>query len=173
MAHLWFDNSGTWTAFEIAGSLVDIACGTPRTLDDSSRVATANALVVILASNSRAWLVLAGSRVAVRVNGMPIAGLRALHDRDEIRIEAAGRTLFFSTEKLAGIEPFNGATRVFCPRCRQEILQTTPSVRCPQCGVWHHEDGADLLCWTYAERCALCPQPTALGSQYQWIPEAL
>ena len=110
---------------------------------------------------------------AVTVNGLPVPeGLRVLQDRDEIRIAGFER-VFFSTERLAAIEPcLSSNSPLMCPRCRQELVAGTPAVCCPACGVWHHQaDG--LECWTYAERCALCAHSTALDTGYQWTPEEL
>ena len=119
------------------------------------------------------WLLAAAEGAPVRLNGLPLAlGLRVLMDKDELCIGRGGR-LWFSTERLAVVEPFPGAAQpVFCPRCKTEIKKGVPAVRCPSCGIWHHEDG-DLKCWTYAPRCAICDQPTELGQSYRWTPEGL
>ena len=119
------------------------------------------------------WLLAAAEGAPVRLNGLPLAlGLRALMDKDEVCIGRAGR-LWFSTERLAAVEPFPGAAQpVFCPRCKTEIKKGTLAVRCPGCGIWHHEDGG-LKCRTYAPRCAVCDQPTELGQSYRWTPEGL
>ena len=107
-----------------------------------------------------------------RVNGMPLlTGIRVLRDRDELEVN--GVHAFFSTETLALVEPMpRGDKRVFCPRCKQGIESESAAVRCPRCRVWHHQSD-DLPCWTYAERCALCDQPTALDAGYRWTPEEL
>lgn len=123
------------------------------------------------AGGKEAWLLLAAPGQAL-VNGQPVwLGLRVLRDRDEIQFTGGG-SLFFSTESLARVMDFPGAPKqVFCPRCRDRI-EPGPAVKCPACGVWHHQLG-DRPCWTYAETCALCPQPTALNAGFQWTPERL
>ncbi len=109
----------------------------------------------------------------VRLNGvMNAPGLRALQDRDEIRIGGFEK-FYFSMERLAVVEPCPPSERALaCPRCRQPIEPGVEAVCCPGCGVWHHETAA-LPCWTYAERCALCPQDSSLDVGYQWTPELL
>jgi hypothetical protein len=61
---------------------------------------------------------------------------------------------------------------MMCPRCRQRIEKETLAVRCPQCGLWHHQS-EELPCWTYSSTCAMCPQPSALDAGYQWTPTEL
>jgi len=100
--------------------------------------------------------------------------MRVLEDKDEIRTAGAG-SLIFSTERRACVEPFPGMDRpAMCPRCGTEIEVNTPAVRCPGCGVWHHQNiDNELPCWTYAETCATCDQPTDLGTDFRWTPEGL
>jgi hypothetical protein len=108
----------------------------------------------------------------VTVNGLPLlAGLRVLRDRDEVC--AGGHQVFFSTERLARVEPFPGAAQpIYCARCKDVIERGADAVRCPDCGLWCHQT-ADTPCWTYGETCALCPQPTDLDASYRWTPEEL
>jgi len=108
----------------------------------------------------------------VRVNGSALdAGIRVLRDRDELR--TGGSRTFFSTESLPVIVPFPDSERpTFCPRCKLVIAAGTPAVCCPQFNVWHHQSD-EFPCWTYAERCALCDQPTALDGDFRWTPEEL
>jgi hypothetical protein len=97
------------------------------------------------------------------------AGLCVLANRDEIRI--GDEVQFFSTETQAEVVPFPGSVRaVYCARCRQQIEVSLPAVCCPNCGIWHHQS-AELPCWTYAEKCAFCGQPTTLDSGFTWTPE--
>jgi len=109
-----------------------------------------------------------------RVNGEPVPlGIRVLRDRDEI-VTAPGMRCFFSAEVCASIVPFAGGERaVFCPRCLLEIATGSPSVRCPVCGVAHHEDSSQQRpCWTYAS-CAACGHKSDLDAGLQWSPEEL
>jgi hypothetical protein len=114
----------------------------------------------------------APSGTPLMVNGLPLrAGLRTLQDRDELRVPGLG-PLYFSTERIARIEPLpTEPDALSCPRCRDRIAAGSPAVRCPGCGLWHHQT-EDRPCWTYAETCALCPQPTAADAGYRWTPEA-
>jgi len=81
--------------------------------------------------------------------------------------------MFFSTELLAGVTPYPGSERpILCARCKAEIATASPAVRCPRCGAWHHQSD-ELPCWTYAERCSVCDQPTALDAGFAWTPEEL
>ena len=123
------------------------------------------------AGGSPIWALVASQKSGVRVNGrVPPAGLCVLAERDEIRIEGGPR-YFFSRELLATVEEFPGSERaVFCGRCRQPIEVGTPSVCCPNCGIWFHQT-AGLPCWTYAETCSFCGKPTALEAGFSWVPE--
>jgi hypothetical protein len=119
------------------------------------------------------WTLFAVPWRGVRVNGIEVtSGIRVLADRDEIHVPGFA-PVYFSTERLAAIRPCPvGAAALICPRCRQPIDADSPAVACPGCGVWHH--GHDpLTCWSYAPRCALCPQPTELSAGFQWTPESL
>jgi hypothetical protein len=119
------------------------------------------------------WLVMCAARASVRLNGVLLrAGIRVLRDRDELQVDGFGR-VYFSTEQLARVEPFApGERAAVCPRCKQAIAAGSPAVCCPQCGVWYHQSD-EFPCWTYAPRCVLCPQPTALDAGYRWTPEGL
>jgi hypothetical protein len=118
-----------------------------------------------------AWTLVAARSVPVHVGGRPLSlGLRVLADRDEIRVEGAG-TVFFSTEVLPRVEPFPIRDRqLFCGRCKDPLVPEKPAVRCPDCGVWHHQCER-RGCWTYAEKCAMCDRATALDQGFRWTPE--
>jgi len=121
------------------------------------------------------WAILGPA--SVQVNGVPLlGGIRILNDRDEIRA-CDGAPFYFSTERLAKVEPFPGTgRRTFCARCKTEIAVGTPAVRCPGCGMWCHQSEADgLLCWQYpgTSTCPLCDFPNALDGTYRWSPENL
>jgi len=172
MAHIWYRNAdNVWTAFALDGRAVDLAVCPPRVLDavpDSGEGARA-ILMLARGGADTAWVLLA--REGVRVNGLqPVAGMRALQDGDEIVLDA-NPAIFFSAETLARIEDFPGAPQpVYCGRCRQALTAGQPGVRCPQCGLWHHQT-AELPCWTYSENCSLCPQQTSLDAGFAWVPE--
>jgi hypothetical protein len=151
MAHLWTPGSGaeTWVATPLAGD--SAAFGLRRS-----------------GGEPECWVAIGPP--AVHVNGVALdVGIRVLRDRDELRVGDA--RAYYSSESLPVVVAFPGAERpVFCPRCQQEIPPQSAAVRCPACGVWHHQTD-ELPCWTYAEHCALCDQPTALDGGFRWSPE--
>jgi hypothetical protein len=131
------------------------------------------------------WLLLLPPKMSAFVNGQRLKlGIRLLRDRDEVLLpesladeptDAEPQRLFFSTERLAVIEPFAGAKKpVVCSRCKQVMAPGQLAVRCPnsRCGLWHHAF-ADQPCWTYANKCSNCDQPTALDAGYRWTPDQL
>jgi hypothetical protein len=172
MAHLWIrTGAGQWDVLPLDAGAFDLTASPPRA------VAPGAARTAVLrraeGQGEPVWLLLAASGAGVSVNGLPApAGIRVLADRDEIQVDGGG-PLIFSTEALARSEPFPGFDRtIFCPRCKLEIERGAQSVKCPACGIWHHQT-EELPCWTYASSCALCPQPTGLETGYRWTPEEL
>ncbi len=107
----------------------------------------------LLSSDGQEWVLVCRGGREVRVNGMPVVlGMRVLQDRDEVVVR--GQQYYFSRERLPVVEVFPGVGRaVFCPRCKQEIRAGVLAVRCPACGLWHHET-SELNCWPYAPRCS-------------------
>jgi hypothetical protein len=167
MALLWRRDASGWTPTALPSPACGLGCG-----DDS----TAPTLLRADAGSPDAtWLLLTPPTAPVAVNGHPShAGLVALRDRDEIRL-ADGTRLFFSTQEIATVEPFTAtSTNLRCPRCRRPFVATDLIVRCPGpgCGVIHHQTD-DLPCWTYTDRCAVCPRSTALDAEQRWTPEGL
>lgn len=119
-------------------------------------------------SGSRYLLV---SRERVLINGLsPLGGLRALRHKDEISLGRMAGRVFFSNESLAQVGTYPGSgEKAHCPRCKDQINQGQPSVRCPRCSVYYHQqEGRD--CYTYGETCVICGQRTALGT-YSWVPD--
>jgi hypothetical protein len=175
MAHLWVqDDSNAWAVFSLASPFLSLPGALPGT-GPAALAGRASSEAILLRSagvGSTRWVLLAASR-GVLVNGLPLlTGIRVLIDRDEIRLGRGG-SVYFSSEALATVEGFPGYGQpVLCPRCKQEIAPGSKAVKCPQCGVWHHQTD-DLPCWTYAPHCALCDQPTDLGGSYRWSPEEL
>jgi hypothetical protein len=167
MAHLWVQESNP-----SAWRVVPLRCSAYALTEDRMLPAEADFAAggdAELHDIGGLWVLTAAA--AVRVNGTPVfGGLRALRDRDELRI--GRRHLFFSTEELPRVVAFAGAAEpVPCGRCRQPLASGDASVRC-RCGVWHHQTD-DLPCWTYASHCALCDQTTALDGSYRWSPALL
>jgi hypothetical protein len=165
MAYLWFHEASVGDAGKAAPE-----DWSPALLDGDSLAIPSARLLRSAAAERESW-VLVGPP-AVRVHGSPLAaGIRVLRDRDELRVDG-GRT-FFSAESLAAVMPFpGGAKATFCPRCKLEIVPGSPAVRCPQCGVFHHQSD-EFPCWNYAAHCTMCDQPTALDAGFRWVPEEL
>jgi hypothetical protein len=133
-------------------------------------------LLPVTASQHVEWALMATPAACVFRNGQPLAtGLAMLSDRDEIvtRDTQATRRWYFSNQQLAHIAPAPRGQPT-CPRCKSGIKAGTPAVRCPACGVWHHQALGDLECWSYMERCGAChKQDTHLDGQVRWSPVEL
>lgn len=177
MAHLWVRDVSEWVgvAMPLDGEAFSLTADPLWPVRHGKDGSEGSAVILRRQGpDGEAWVLMTPMETSVRVNRDRILlGIRVLTDRDEIWVTGMGR-MFFSTERLACVEPFPGAAGqpIFCPRCKQEIGRGCPAVRCPQCRVWHHQS-EDLPCWTYSERCALCDQPTELEAGYRWTPEEL
>jgi len=175
MAHLWVrDETESWAVLPLEHDAFSLHGESPQPI--ARRLGEGEGLSEVLlirtdSGQAHSWVLIANATAGVSVNGIPlVAGIRVVSDRDQIRMQGA-REFYFSTETLARIDEFSGGEQaIFCPRCKQEIESGTSAVKCPACGVWHHETG-ELNCWTYAEVCALCAQPTDLSSGFRWTPE--
>ena len=129
-------------------------------------------VVIARAGSAGPWVLVVRSDQRLVHNGLGVAaGIRVLAHMDALAL-AGHETLYFSTEETPRILPFEGASGATCPRCRSDILLGQLSVRCPACGVVHHQM-EDCNCWTYAPACAVCPRVTALDIGLQWTPELL
>lgn len=181
MALLWQNDSGGWTALvlDARGAALDArgAChargaraGDPPPVESSVAMLRRS-----VTAAGEEWLLLCAPGARVAVNGDPLhAGVAVLRDRDEIRLADAAGALFFAAHHAAVVETFTAAgddPDFRCPRCRRRIEAGATIVR-SRCGVVHHQSEA-LPCWTYAERCTVCPEPTALDDQPRWHPEEL
>lgn len=177
MAHIWVYEESQWAVLPLDGALFSLGHRRPRarsTGSNAPRDYEKDVLIMSVGEPSKdSWVLLAGPGSEVHVNGARIRlGVRCVRDCDEIRVAGAG-LFYFSTERLAAVEPFAGSSsNAFCPRCRQEIASGQPSVKCPACGVWYHQS-EDFPCWTYSETCALCPQTTSMEGGYRWMPEEI
>jgi Zn finger protein HypA/HybF involved in hydrogenase expression len=176
MAHLWFrDDDNIWVVMPLNGRPVDVSVYPPRVMQEDFRLGRGAPAVLIRSSaGDPVWALVATGDADVRVNGFaPIAGLRVIQDRDEIRT-ALSEPLFFSTETLARVEEFAATERaIFCGRCRLPIQDKQMAVRCPKCGIWYHQmPEENSPCWTYAPNCGFCTQSTALDEGFNWVPEA-
>ena len=174
MAHLWIRDDEGFAVLALTDAPLALGVHPPRPVELSALGGALSARGrVELWPSRQAFVLLAPPHASVRVNGDPLElGVRVLVDRDELRVPGTG-TSFFSTETLAEPVPFPPVPRpVFCPRCKQQLEHGHVAVRCPQCRIWHHQS-AELPCWTYSERCAMCSQETRLDAGYRWTPEAL
>jgi hypothetical protein len=176
MAHLWVKNeTEQWAVLPLEEAVFTLTARPPHPIGSLlwENNVLANVLLLRTAGAETSWVLIAGSGTGVSVNGMPIAtGIRVVADRDEIRVPGAG-SFYFSTETLARVEEFPASEQaLFCPRCKQEIEHAAKAVRCPGCGVWHHQT-EELNCWTYSDVCALCAHPTELNGSFRWTPEEL
>ena len=165
MAHIWLQNEAReWTAH-------------PLTADDSPPASKCTPSGIhflnTTTDNQENWVVVAGHGSGITINGVPLLiGIHVLRNRDEIRWSREGFG-FFSSEELASVVDMPAGDRTMvCPRCKQEILPGTPALRCPRCGIWHHQS-EQLPCYTYAENCATCTRKTSLDGGYDWIPEEM
>jgi hypothetical protein len=174
VAQFWVqDEAGAWAVAPLDGEAFELT-GVGVKPRGAGKAGLATGLVLRRQGpDGESWLLLAGPSCNVRVNGLPVAlGARVLGDKDEVLVGGAGR-LFFSTERLVRVEEFPGVEGGgSCPRCKQAISPQCPAVRCPQCGVWHHQSD-ELPCWTYSPRCALCDHPTELTAGFRWTPEGI
>ncbi len=174
MAHFWiFDPATGWAVRALDEGLALAGCTKGRARVTQEQRGSADVRVFRCQGVEEVWVLIASCNAVVRVNGLLMnPGLRVLADRDEI-VQAGRAAIFFSTEQLPRMEAFQDTGKaVVCPRCKQGIASGDLAVQCPQCRVWHHQS-ADLNCWTYSTRCALCDHPTALDGGYRWTPEGL
>ena len=178
MAYLWHSlNDQQWAATELHSAAV-LGRGSVDFVGNIGVAAgRGDVLLYPNTTNTRAatWMLLAPADSRVRINDTMLeSGIRVVAHRDAIRV-ADMPTMYFSAERLAGIEAYPDAEPVFCPRCKMMISEGDSAVCCPQCGVWHHEQVPEgKRCWSYAKTCALCDQSTDLDSAgFRWTPEIL
>lgn len=176
MAVLFEGARDDWRAHELGPGVYRLSGEGPSPCEPGCRPGPGAALLLSSRGRPPVWVLIAAPRSAVLCNGEPLAplGISVLRDRDEVQIPSVSEPparLYFSTEVPARIEAHQGEA-IACPRCKQPIHPGTDAVQCPACGTWHHQI-AELPCWTYAERCSLCVQPTDLNGQYLWTPAEL
>jgi hypothetical protein len=177
MAHLWVTTEAQqWAVLPLEDDALTLTTSPPQPVGHplAEYLSLSNVLLVrTREAECETWVLVAGAGSGVSVNGLPLAtGLRVVSDRDEIHIPGVSN-LYFSTESLARVEELSASGQtLFCPRCKQEIEKGSMAVRCPSCGVWHHQTD-ELNCWTYSEVCALCAYATDLNAGFRWTPEEL
>ena len=198
MAHFWVEEkNGTWAIAPLNGD------GFALTADKNALLCRADSLtknrdsdvqgdvrrelrdvrsnVILLrttspesSSGEGIWVLISSPRSDIRVNGIRHTGLKHLRDRDEIRMAGVGR-FYFSTERLAREESFPGGGRkILCGRCKSPIRKGDTVIRCPECGLWHHQSReSGKLCWTYASLCSGCACSTEILASFRWCPDGL
>ncbi|HLJ55666.1 MAG TPA: hypothetical protein VKT77_11555 [Chthonomonadaceae bacterium] len=172
MSHLWVENNQEWCVLPLAENRVALTADPARPVTGALGVNPARGLLLPPAAPGSDWILLCRPG-ACSVNGRPVAlGIRALADRDEI-VTAPGTRLFFSSESLAAVVPFEAVRETFCPRCLLAIAHGAPAVRCPQCGIAYHEDtAAALACWSYGP-CVNCGHSSEPDAGFRWTPDEL
>ena len=177
MAHLWnqTESSGEWAFENLERRVLSLPLqrSAPEAAGGAAPEAATRHPVVCVPAPDDAWLLITQPGMEVRVNGNRLhLGVRLLRDKDHIHLGML-RHYFFSTEQLAAVTSCPESERpVFCPRCKLPLITGRPSVQCPACATRHHQDD-EKPCWTYAQTCAVCGQPTALDMGFQWTPENL
>ena len=124
------------------------------------------------ASGASRWVLIVPRESTLLHNGHAVtSGIRALAHRDSLALDVRA-PVFFSTEQRAAVEPFSGGATLRCPRCCADLVPGESSVKCPGCGVVHHE-APERPCWSYAPTCAVCAHATALDAELTWTPAEL
>jgi hypothetical protein len=176
MAQFFVENGCEWPVAPLEGDAHTLRGDAevslrPRPSADADDGARPLILRAPSASGDEQWVVIHAPGTGLRINGTALAtGIRLLSHRDELRLAGVAGRAFFSLEGLARAAPFDGVEGSRCPRCQQGIEPGTPAVRCPQCGVWHHES-EEFACWSYSPNCALCDQHTELDAGFRWTPD--
>lgn len=175
MTFLWrkTDDEEGWVATELNQSVV-IDSNTNQIVEDTKLAQLPSSKAIHIhhcGGQPERWVLLAEPGPYPTINGESTdAGIRALSDRDAIRV-AAQSVMYFSTEKPPRAEPYPGPDPVFCPRCKLPVGHDDLAVRCPGCRIWHHHSDTAESCWQYADTCALCDQPTELDhAEFAWTP---
>jgi hypothetical protein len=174
MGLIWVHELDGWSVLRLDERPVRLDVSPLRVLQDREVGVGGDFPVALVFSDKDKpqWAVIAAEGTGVRVNGRALStGMHILADRDEMQV-GRGRSFFFSTETLASIDPFPGMEHIFCPRCQLSIVESSPAVRCPQCGVWYHMS-EEYPCWRYDEKCQFCDQRTAEDAVYRWTPEEI
>jgi len=176
MAYVWLEVDGGWAAARLEAGGYRLEAGAEPRIRRHAGIEAgpceAELLGSLVPTGLERWVLVCG-KSAVRVNGEPVVlGMRVLKDRDEVRLPDGAR-LYFSAERLAEVAAMPAGSRpVSCARCHRPIEPGNAAVQCPGCNTWHHQTD-ELPCWLYDERCALCPQATALDASLNWSPERL
>jgi len=177
MSILWLEESNDWSAMELVGSTAFRLSGGSRLKVepiglDQVRSSRGNDIVLCKTDTAGSQWAIISRPSACCINGEPLAtGIRCLAHRDEIVLSQCPLRLLFSNEHVATVTTHR-AESIKCPRCTKPILDGSPVVVCPNCGIAHHQDPTESrACWTYSEKCTVCQHSTALDAGYTWPPE--
>ena len=167
---------GSWSPSRLRAPAYLLPADPPQPVDPQE-IQEANSAVLVRdpepGPDADRWSLLAPLSLCPWVNEVPLhGGLRRLRHRDAIRL-GARTPLYFSIESPAEIETYAGTgASVYCPRCTAAVEPGQPVVRCPGCGLFHHQLEA-RPCWLYAPHCGGCDYPTVLDGGYRWTPEEI
>ncbi len=152
MSFLWGQvPPGKWQSWFLEGDLYRLLNDEPDAAQDQwsfpeSLTGGADQVVMrrVRLDDGERWALLTGPQARVRHNAKSVSlGLAILAHRDEIVVAdpqgARRRRFYFSTERVARVEPAPEGLPGPCPRCKQLIQSGVPSVCCPSCRVWHHQ----------------------------------
>ena len=129
MSHLWIAGAEApqWAEFPLDQPSYLLGGACPQAIDLDQMPYIGGALLIHTPRSRSGWLLLVDRFTLARVNGAEVlGGLRALQDRDEIRVPRLG-TCYFSTESLARVQEFPKGTRCsYCPRCKLALEAGVP-----------------------------------------------
>ena len=131
-----------------------------------------DAVVLMCVGQEGKWVAMVPEDARITHNGQRVrgGGLRVLMHGDSLAADA-GAPVYFSTEQTPSVEDYAGPPEI-CARCKTPVKHGDRAVKCPRCGILHHET-AEKNCWSYRTECTCCPQPTALETALCWSPEML
>jgi len=180
MAHFWFHVNSVhhcWSIVQLFETVKGYSLGgdplAPVCIVNGSG-ATAYVSAHNTSQQQTRWVLYSAVSSHVYVNGVHLnLGIYILRDKDELIVDNCGPLLFASYVPACIVEFPGMDNPVTCPRCKVLITKGYPSVKCPTCGIWHHQS-KEKPCFTYAETCAYCKkQKTSLDIDYDWTPEDL
>jgi hypothetical protein len=169
LAHLLKPENSSCAATELAASRYSLSASPAGDLIVSASARTGAFARLLHDDRDDRWILFAEPDLNLRRNGEPVStGIAILDHRDEFCL--AGARFYFSSEARPRVEPYAGVDSPRCPRCARPVETGQEAVRCPGCGVVHHELADPGRCWSYSLRCAVCEASTDLAGGLTWIP---
>ena len=182
MALVWQPGQdGHWDPLWLRSRVCYCVAGTLTPSDVVDAETAASGLATLVRTETVAgeqWVLLRSLGSQVHRNGSPLLlDMAVLRHRDHVLLFDAAtgerHRFFFSAEQPAVVEPLPAELSPVCPRCKERIEPGSAAVRCPECGVFHHQR-VDRSCWSYGNVCGACRlQPTALDGSLRWSPEGI